>query len=423
VSDLSGTPLYLAPELYAGQPASPASDLYSLGVLLFYLVSRTYPVEGRNLTEIMLRHKSGERTLLSDLRPDLPGRFVQVVQRALAPAPDERPRSAGAMMAELMEAMPGAARQHSGIPVPVSTAGPAVNDARGLSLAASVRRLPLPLLGLFVLAGAVSTVLVLGFLTTVHYDRAIGRSSEFSTEGIGTWLLYGFRFLVGPTVYVILLWLILHVLETPWHFVQRLSPPVRRLADHARSSISGTFGRIAGWDGASRAHLLLLMQVLTLGLTLWVYQRLLELLPATLDEVDASSLTVLAPLADNWLPVTYTAVISVLVAVAARGWIALFRNKVLWATVPRTSVAAAVALMVLMVLLIAVPDRLFFKGVGEVVSYQGQRCFITGQRHDDRLLYCPDRPKFERTPIAKSGDLRPEPGDVRIFSRPNVPQQ
>ena len=106
ISDISGTPLYLAPELFTGQPASPASDLYSLGVLLFYLVTGKHPVEGRTLTEIMLVHNQGGRHLLSDLRPDLPGRFVQVVHRALAPTPNQRFRSAGEMQAALIDAIP-----------------------------------------------------------------------------------------------------------------------------------------------------------------------------------------------------------------------------------------------------------------------------------------------------------------------------
>ncbi len=44
--DMAGTPLYLAPELFDGQPATRASDIYSLGVLLYRMVTREYPVEG-----------------------------------------------------------------------------------------------------------------------------------------------------------------------------------------------------------------------------------------------------------------------------------------------------------------------------------------------------------------------------------------
>ena len=78
-------------------------------MLLFYLVTGKHPVEGRTLTEIMLVHTKGNRTQLSDLRPDMPGRFVQVVDRALETAPDQRFHTAGEMQHELIDAMPGAA--------------------------------------------------------------------------------------------------------------------------------------------------------------------------------------------------------------------------------------------------------------------------------------------------------------------------
>ena len=54
---LSGTPLYLAPELFHSQPATRQSDIYSLGVLLFHLVSRSYPVPGRSISEVRAAHR------------------------------------------------------------------------------------------------------------------------------------------------------------------------------------------------------------------------------------------------------------------------------------------------------------------------------------------------------------------------------
>ena len=51
-SDLAGTPLYLAPEVLQGQPATVRSDIYSLGVLLYRLVTGAYPVQARTLREL-----------------------------------------------------------------------------------------------------------------------------------------------------------------------------------------------------------------------------------------------------------------------------------------------------------------------------------------------------------------------------------
>lgn len=90
-----GTPQFMAPELFEGVEASAASDVYSLGVVLYRLVSNRYPVEAADLTDLIERHRKGEFRPLRDVRPDLPSGFVEAVERALAPNPDKRMRTAG----------------------------------------------------------------------------------------------------------------------------------------------------------------------------------------------------------------------------------------------------------------------------------------------------------------------------------------
>jgi serine/threonine-protein kinase len=91
---LAGSPLYLAPEVLAGRPASVQSDIYSLGVLLFWLVSGTFPVAGRSLLEIAAAHAAGRVTHLAAIRTDLPAALVQSIERAIRPAPRDRFASA-----------------------------------------------------------------------------------------------------------------------------------------------------------------------------------------------------------------------------------------------------------------------------------------------------------------------------------------
>ena len=98
---LAGTPLYMAPELFTGSIPSHSSDIYSLGVLLFYLVSNEFPVAGATLDVIKRAHAAGTRRTVRDVRPDLPSAFVRVVDRALSPDPAARPATAGALEAEL----------------------------------------------------------------------------------------------------------------------------------------------------------------------------------------------------------------------------------------------------------------------------------------------------------------------------------
>jgi serine/threonine-protein kinase len=100
----SGTPLYLAPEIFNGQPSSIASDIYSLGVLLFHLVTLDYPVPGDTFDALMKAHAHGPKFMLADLRPDLPEAFIHVVERAVATDPARRYRSVGAMQQDLAAA-------------------------------------------------------------------------------------------------------------------------------------------------------------------------------------------------------------------------------------------------------------------------------------------------------------------------------
>jgi eukaryotic-like serine/threonine-protein kinase len=97
LADLTGTPLYMAPELFLGGEASVRSDVYSTGVLLYRLVTGRVPVTARSLDEVRRVHQSGQARRLRDERSDLPGSFVQIVERALSPDPARRFESAGAL--------------------------------------------------------------------------------------------------------------------------------------------------------------------------------------------------------------------------------------------------------------------------------------------------------------------------------------
>lgn len=98
---MAGTPLYLAPEIFSGEPATIKSDLYSLGVLLYRLVTGTYPVTGVSLRDLADAHRTRRATCLRDARPNLPDGFIRVVERALESDPEQRFASAGAMESAL----------------------------------------------------------------------------------------------------------------------------------------------------------------------------------------------------------------------------------------------------------------------------------------------------------------------------------
>jgi hypothetical protein len=114
-----GTPLAIAPEVLKGATATPSSDTYSLGVLLFRLVTGKYPVEASSVSELMERQAKAERASLRTLRPDLPAAFVAAVEKALEPAPSARYADTAALeraLVPLLSTAPAATKRSPLVP-------------------------------------------------------------------------------------------------------------------------------------------------------------------------------------------------------------------------------------------------------------------------------------------------------------------
>jgi serine/threonine-protein kinase len=103
--DFAGTPIYLPPEIFEGRTRTASADIYSLGVLLYHLVTDAYPVNGRSRADVERAHQRREITHLRDVRADLPAEFIRAVERAIATDPQERHQSAGAFEAALARSL------------------------------------------------------------------------------------------------------------------------------------------------------------------------------------------------------------------------------------------------------------------------------------------------------------------------------
>ncbi|HEX6702063.1 MAG TPA: Stk1 family PASTA domain-containing Ser/Thr kinase [Gaiellaceae bacterium] len=96
-----GTAQYLSPEQAQGAPVTPASDLYSVGIVLYELLTGAVPFAGETPVELAMKHLSKTPDAPSHLRPEIPRDLDFVVMRALAKSPEERYASADEMDADL----------------------------------------------------------------------------------------------------------------------------------------------------------------------------------------------------------------------------------------------------------------------------------------------------------------------------------
>ena len=127
VGDVPGTLAYISPERLAGADASPASDVWSVGVVLWELLADRHPFWGMPLQEVALSIQAGAPPI-ADERRRLPRRLSSAVDRALSPDPDERPRASD-LAAEIRSAV----RQGQARPTP-----PARNAEQRTELAPGV---------------------------------------------------------------------------------------------------------------------------------------------------------------------------------------------------------------------------------------------------------------------------------------------
>jgi eukaryotic-like serine/threonine-protein kinase len=117
-----GTPSFMSPEQIAGKKVDGRSDLYSLGVMLFQMLTGVLPFRGDSMAELMYKIANEEAADIRVIRPELPERLAQIVALALHKRPEVRYQDGEKFAADLRAVM---AEIAGGAPVPAAPSRPA----------------------------------------------------------------------------------------------------------------------------------------------------------------------------------------------------------------------------------------------------------------------------------------------------------
>jgi eukaryotic-like serine/threonine-protein kinase len=101
IGTVLGTAAYLSPEQAAGEEVTSAADVYSLGAVLYELLTGRPPFELESLADLAAKQAAGEIVPVRELAPEVPPHVEDAVMRSLARNPDYRPASAADLAGEL----------------------------------------------------------------------------------------------------------------------------------------------------------------------------------------------------------------------------------------------------------------------------------------------------------------------------------
>src|SRR5213080_204658 len=108
---LMGSPFYMAPEQWSDEPPDARADIYSLGVMLFQMLSGEVPFKGSSIPSIMKKHITADVPTFASKGVDVPPQIEAVVRHALEKDPKYRTPSADEFARELGEAMKAASAE------------------------------------------------------------------------------------------------------------------------------------------------------------------------------------------------------------------------------------------------------------------------------------------------------------------------
>jgi len=165
VGEVLGTPDFMSPEQASGEVVDGRSDLYSLGVVGYYLLSGKLPFEGPNAAAIMAKHLTVAAPATTTVAPAVPRALAQAIDRCLAKDPGERFPSSEAFAEALSDALE--VRRDTPVPVRVFLKRIKVVGIMGTYVYLVVLPTVLSRLALLLARGGQRSVIELGIFTAL----------------------------------------------------------------------------------------------------------------------------------------------------------------------------------------------------------------------------------------------------------------
>jgi hypothetical protein len=379
----AGTPPYMSPEQILGRSIDHRSDIYSLGVVLFEMATGHRPYPGRDPFELVSA-LSRPIPRADDENPQLPPSVGDVIAKALAIDPTRRFQTAAELESALVE-LQRAYAPPSEAAVDLPRASKTWLLARALGVLALIPTLTF---------GG-------GWLSTLLFNRALGRVAPFDAESPDLIMATGMRSLVVPVLFMIVSLGLISAVRGAFGSLSRAGAVgrlVRRSGSRARLFVL----RLSLNSATTAAKAMAIVGLCGIVGSVWLFRGLFR---ACLSPISSSPASVLLPLAPaSGQRQLSNLTFDILVLVLSLGLIHVSQLRARHAARSgATAVTMLVIELVTAVCLMVLPYRLSFANRFPRVSYAGNRCYVIGQTKDDLLMFCADS-DVPRNRIVKRSD-------------------
>ena len=390
-----GTPPYMSPEQLLGRNIDARSDVFSLGIILFEMVTGRRPYAAIDPLMLAEAYANGApRADVVDRR--VPSALADAIANALEVDVTRRCQSARQVGAQLDA-------------IAASSSSPRNDAAVTWPTQVTLVRAAVAVITML------ATVIFLGFVSTAVYNLMLGRTGGFASESLLTYLVWGRKTL---TLSVVLLaggaticWVAMIIAR--WLQTWR---PVARMAVRIHAIVVRSPLRAFG-DSIILAQIIAIVGVSALCVVLWYYSVLIQSLATYVDTASLESLAALAPDTRQYIQLRFW--LAALTAFLSASLVLILRLRARdGVTQGRGGVYGLAGILLIVVLLNDAPYRVFWDTRRERVEYGGHRCYVTGETNERLLLYCADlMPPRNRVVMKNDAGLRLTGVVESIFTR------
>jgi hypothetical protein len=280
---------------------------------------------------------------------------------------------------------------------------PKTPSAPSPPVAAPVPVNPLTALGVAVVGG-LALATALGFVTTVEFNTALGRTGDFTGDRLVDYPILGARSVFGSIIYVLLAFVVLYVALALLRGIARAVPAVGRLRATLGERVRRLVSRLGLDSPGALSQTLPVAGLLGLALVVWRFWPFVIALFGDINSGSTGDLQLLANQNEH-MQLVFRRSIELVIVLLTLGLIHVVRQWRRGQPASAAAVAATIVVIGMALVLLVLPWRLIFHAEFQEATLDGRPCFVTGESASELLVHCPTAAPPRNTVLPR-GDKR-----------------